>query len=74
MSDLKQAMDFVSSQIEMRKALDIASYKAGMDKYDFPPEIQDAFNAVFETGYDLGGAAAFEGLIETLKDAGAFDE
>lgn len=52
MSDLKQTMDFVSSQIEMRKALDIASYKAEMDKYGFPTEIQDAFNAAFEAGYN----------------------
>ena len=70
MRDLKQNMDFVSSQIEMRKALDIASYKAGMDKYGFPTEIQDAFNAAFEAGYNAGGAAALEGFAETLKEAG----
>lgn len=54
MSDLKQTMDFVSSQIEMRKALDIASYKAEMDKYGFPTEIQDAFNAAFNAAFEAG--------------------
>ena len=48
MRDLKQTMGFVSLQIEMRKALDFASYKAEMDKYAFPSEIQGALNTAFE--------------------------
>lgn len=74
MSDLKQTMNFVRSQIEMRKALGIASYKAEMDKYGFPTKIQDAFNAAFEEGYNTGGAAAINGIGEAFKNLGAFDE